>query len=39
MSLSTFKRQVERLLEGTGIQIDGPHPWDIQVHNQVSTTA
>jgi len=23
-----------RLLEGTGIQIDGPHPWDFQVHNQ-----
>ncbi len=34
MALSTFKHRVTGLLEGTGIQIDGPHPWDFQVHNE-----
>lgn len=33
MALSTFKHRVIRLLEDTGIQINGPHPWDIQVHD------
>jgi cyclopropane-fatty-acyl-phospholipid synthase len=34
MALLSFKNRVIHLLEGTGIQIDGPNPWDIQVHNQ-----
>ena len=33
MSQSGFRRRVEHLLEGTGIRIGGPNPWDIQVHN------
>ena len=28
------KRVVEQFLEGTGIVLNGPHPWDIQVHNE-----
>jgi len=28
------QRQVERLLAGSGIEIGGLNPWDIQVHNQ-----
>ncbi len=34
MALSTFKHRVVRLLDGAGIQINGPHPWDLQVHNE-----
>jgi len=34
MAISKFKNRIIRLLEGTGIQIDGPHPWDFQIHNQ-----
>ncbi|MGH8283639.1 MAG: cyclopropane fatty acyl phospholipid synthase [Gammaproteobacteria bacterium] len=34
MPESTFKHRVEHLLEGTGIRINGPDPWDIQVHNE-----
>ena len=33
MLQSGFRRRVEHLLEGTGIRIGGPNPWDIQVHN------
>ncbi|HVC36883.1 MAG TPA: cyclopropane fatty acyl phospholipid synthase [Gammaproteobacteria bacterium] len=33
MALSTFKHRVVHLLEGAGVSINGPHPWDIQVHN------
>jgi cyclopropane-fatty-acyl-phospholipid synthase len=29
-----FKRKVENLLAGTGVVINGPNPWDLQVHNQ-----
>lgn len=34
MALRTFKHRVTRLLEGTDIQINGPHPWDLQVHDE-----
>ncbi|MGH8371659.1 MAG: cyclopropane fatty acyl phospholipid synthase [Gammaproteobacteria bacterium] len=33
MSHSRFKRKLIQLLEGTGIQLDGPEPWDIQIHD------
>ncbi|MDE2090334.1 MAG: cyclopropane fatty acyl phospholipid synthase [Gammaproteobacteria bacterium] len=33
MALTTFKHRIMGLLDGTGIQVDGPHPWDFQVHN------
>lgn len=33
-SSSRARRLVERMLEGTGITIDGPNPWDIQVHDE-----
>ncbi|MGH8377805.1 MAG: class I SAM-dependent methyltransferase, partial [Gammaproteobacteria bacterium] len=29
-----FKHRVEHLLDGTGIHINGPEPWDLQVHNE-----
>ena len=34
MSQSVFKRKVEHLLAGTGIAVNGPNPWDLQVHNE-----
>jgi cyclopropane-fatty-acyl-phospholipid synthase len=34
MALSTFKHRVTSLLEGTGIQINGTHPWDFQIHDE-----
>lgn len=33
MSETKFKKKLAQLLEGTGIRIDGPEPWDFQVHN------
>ena len=29
-----YKLLTEQLLKGTGIQINGPNPWDIHVHNE-----
>src|SRR5574340_320348 len=34
MSHSLFKHKIEKLLEGTGVAINGPNPWDLQVHNE-----
>lgn len=33
MSETRFKRKLTQLLDGTGIRIDGPEPWDFQVRN------
>ncbi|MDX9786095.1 MAG: cyclopropane fatty acyl phospholipid synthase [Desulfobacterales bacterium] len=33
MSHRYFRGKIERLLSGADIEIDGPAPWDIQVHN------
>ena len=33
MKKSREKRLVQELLESAGIQIDGPEPFDIRVHN------
>ncbi|MGH8281464.1 MAG: cyclopropane fatty acyl phospholipid synthase [Gammaproteobacteria bacterium] len=34
MPQSAFKHRVDHLLDGTGIHINGPEPWDLQVHNE-----
>jgi cyclopropane-fatty-acyl-phospholipid synthase len=31
--MSTSRHAVQSLLEGSGVAIDGPNPWDIRVHN------
>jgi len=31
---TNFRQTVERLLEGSTVAIDGPSPWDIQVHDE-----
>lgn len=28
-----YRRQIERLLEGTDVRLDGPRQWDLQVHD------
>ncbi|HEX7965088.1 MAG TPA: cyclopropane fatty acyl phospholipid synthase [Gammaproteobacteria bacterium] len=30
---SLYRREFEKLLAGVGVEIDGPNPWDIQVHH------
>ena len=34
MAITHFKHRVLRLLEDTGIQVNGANPWDPQVHNE-----
>jgi cyclopropane-fatty-acyl-phospholipid synthase len=33
-STDKFKQRVEQFLEGTDIQLNGPRPWDINVHDE-----
>ena len=29
----TLRGRAERLLDGSGVTLNGPHPWDVQVHD------
>ena len=31
--MSRIQQRFEQMLEPAGIQINGPNPWDVQVHN------
>jgi len=33
MLKESYNRELEPLLDGTGVHLNGPEPWDIQVHN------
>lgn len=33
MAQAYFRNRVERLLEGSGVRLNGPNPWDIRVHD------
>ncbi|MGH7489268.1 MAG: cyclopropane-fatty-acyl-phospholipid synthase, partial [bacterium] len=33
MSQARYKQKLIQLLDGTGIHLDGPEPWDMQIHD------
>lgn len=33
-SQNRYRRKIERLLEGTDVQLNGDRPWDVQVHDE-----
>lgn len=32
--MGSYRDNLERLIQGTGIEINGEHPWDVQVHEE-----